>query len=503
VSEMTLELASGGEVARMSTSRGAGFTFTSNAPACLGCYFPLRIRVSCSTAAWCSAEAEAVGDWHARWELAGDASDLLRILRKSMTSTHIYAPAVGRASHVLQSLSIHKGKKRQRSAEDGDESESDDESQFIATAKSEDGRSRASSKSRAESYASFTANQLEQFRTAGLEPGDDIPKAPFPHRSASPPRNALLEVQAELQELNPPLAHVDPIHFESVQYKANNDRESLRNRHLGVLITIMHSMLAKQDFQRAGKAWGLLLRSGYMSWAPYDRTGDQAMDVRTNGRWGIGAEILMRGGFEEPSPIREEQADGTTSQPDECDREFSEEGFQKARQYYERLIVQYPEHHRRKGPKAGSFYAAMFSLWIYEVNEKSRRAQLKVKNDGAEERKRAKPKKPLSMPRNRHTGGVDDILTPAEELLLDNIKSKEQDGAEEIAARMDGVVLTPPFDKNAELLQLRGMVALWVADLTGDRTGGIETARQFFQKSQENGGRRVRDLENSSIIGEE
>jgi hypothetical protein len=426
------------------------------------------------------------------------------IVRKNMPSAHIYAPALGRSSHVLQSLSIQKGKKRRRIAEDSEESESEDEPELNPTTKSDDGQSRASSKSRAESYASFTANQLEQLRTAGLEPGDDIPKAPFPHRSASPPRNVLLDVQAELQELNPPLAHVDPIHFESVQYKANNDRESLRNQHLGVLITIMHTMLTKQDFHRAGRAWGLLLRSGYMSRASYNRTGHQAMDVRTNSRWGIGAELLMRGAFEGPPIVRDTHSDATTPEQEGYLGEFSEEGFKKARQYYERLIVQYPEHPSRKGPAAGSFYAAMFSLWIYEVNEKSKRAKHNLENNRLEDMKWAQRKKhPTSLLRDRNEYSSDEIPTPAEELLLDNIKDEELEGAKEIVARMDGVLLTPPFDKNAELLQLRGMVALWVTDLTGDHTDGIETAREFFLRSQDNGGKLVEDMENSNMIGEE
>jgi hypothetical protein len=426
-----------------------------------------------------------------------------------MASFHIYAPAHGKSNHVLQSLSNQRGRKRRRGAEDDDESEPDEDAQFTSTARSEDGRSRASSRSLAESYASFTANQLEQLRTAGLEPGDENPKAPFPHRSASPPRNTLLEVKTELQELNPPLAHVDPMYYEALPFKANDEQETLRSKHLGVLVAIMHSMLAKQDFQRAGKAWGLLLRSGYMSRTLNERAGHQGMDVRTNDRWGIGAEILMRGGFEDPQPVRNEPAvlsrTATASQlaqPEGYAPQFLEEGFKKARQYYERLIVQYPEHHKRKGASASSFYGAMFSLWIFEVNEKSKRARDKVMKDSDDRKGSNKVESQLSSSLGNSRSSSDGTPTPVDELLLENIKSKELEEAEEIATKMDGVLVTPPFDKNAELLHLRGMVALWLGDLKGDRTSGIEKAEEYFARSHERGGRLWKGIQNINIRSE-
>jgi hypothetical protein len=410
-----------------------------------------------------------------------------------MATIHAFAPALGSSSHVLEELSTRKRSKRQLQREDDDTSETENEAYFTPTANSD----RGSSKSRAGSYTFFTANQLEQFRTAGLEPGDDIPKAPFPHRSNSPPRNPLFEVHAELQQLSPPLAHVEPIHFEAAPFKANEDRESLRNNHLANLTTILHCMLAKQDFHRAGRAWGLLLRSGYMSRTLHTRTGHQAMDVRANERWGIGAEILMRGAFDEPKTMPEKSAalvhPDTPSQIDKLEEyipDFSEAGFKKARHYYERLIVQYPEHHRRKGAKSSSFYAAMFSLWIFETNERSKRAKLGLPKIGNKERIQS----PFSSDGD-HSSSSNDFPTPAQELVFEAIQNKELQDAEEIVARLDEVLATPPFDKNAELLQLRGMIALWIGDLKGDRTSGVESAQPFFQRSQKNGGRLWKGIE--------
>jgi hypothetical protein len=311
-----------------------------------------------------------------------------------------------------------------------------------------------------------------------LEPGEDIPKHPFPHAPARPHKNSLREVKSELQEVKPPLVHIDSTYYEATPFKAQDHRESLREKHLAVLVTVLHRMLLKGDYHRAGRAWGLLLRSGYLVRDVKQRVGHFSMDVRSHDRWGIGAEILMRGG------TRNLHTNGSGEVTDEFDSlqeevDFSEPGFRAAREYYERLIVQYPEHHKRKGAKASIFYAAMFSLWIYEIHAKSRQAQSRVENGEGEI-----PAYP------EHKGSESPINPESRESLIRAVKEAEYEDAKDIASRLGELVVTPPYDKNPELLQLSGMVALWIGDLQegNTRDKAMEQAKSFFLRSRANGG---------------
>jgi hypothetical protein len=143
---------------------------------------------------------------------------------------------------------------------------------------------------------------------------------------------------------------------------------------------------------------------------------------------------------------------------------FSEEGFELAREYYERLIIQFPN--RKTAPNAvdeRTFYPAMFSLWIFEVSEKSNMARRKAQEEAQRQRSR-------SMSIDSVLG--DDIqLSHAQ---VETIQVEELARATEIAERLDQLVASPPFDKQASLLQLRGNVGLWVSDLLSSRLADDE-----------------------------
>jgi hypothetical protein len=121
---------------------------------------------------------------------------------------------------------------------------------------------------------------IDQFTAAGLKPSDPIPEPPFP---AAPEGysarqfDALKEAKKQLRELHPPL-YEPPVFSSSKDGKVGSQQQ-----HLGVMNAIVHRFLAQGDYARASRAWGLLIR------AMPDGT-----DVRAFGRWGIGAEILMR-----------------------------------------------------------------------------------------------------------------------------------------------------------------------------------------------------------------
>jgi hypothetical protein len=53
----------------------------------------------------------------------------------------------------------------------------------------------------------------------------------------------------------------------------------------------------------------------------------------------------------------------------------------------------------------------------------------------------------------------------------DAIQVEELARAMEIVERLDQLVASPPFDKQASLLQLRGHIGLWVCDLLSGKVG--------------------------------
>ncbi|KAE9976848.1 hypothetical protein EG328_002376 [Venturia inaequalis] len=232
--------------------------------------------------------------------------------------------------------------------------------------------------------------------------------------------------------------------LDRVRHKVN--REGLREQHVANLTTLMHHMLLKGDFERAGRAWALLLRSGRLAKNIKTNAGYLSMDVTAHNRWGIGAELLLRNTRED------------TDQQTE-DTHLSEEAFRAARDYYERLIVQYPVHHQRKGPSATNFYAAMFSLWIYEASQRCNFADAHSSSEDDSERLRA-------------------------------AKERELGDARVIASRLDDVIGAPPLDKNPELLQIRAMVALWLGTLQGGEAQetAFERAKGLLLRSRANGG---------------
>lgn len=309
---------------------------------------------------------------------------------------------------------------------------------------------------RPQSYASYASSELAQLRTAGLLPEeeDEVPVAPFPHAPTRTSRAHYGAVKAheDLAKLPTPLYAAGAATKEdSVGLRTETD--ALKRTHLDVLTAIMHRCLLERDYERAGRAWGIILRTQV--------SGGHPVDVRNNGRWGIGAEILLH---------RTSAADHRDQQQsplsDSTQGMFSEEGFELAKEYYERLIVQYP--HRRTLPHAideRTFYPAMFSLWICEISEKSQRAMKKI-TDQAERRSRAS----RSMSSDSIAGRDLDSIRPQQ----DAVKLEELTRAMEVAERLDRLIVSPPFDKQASLLQLRGNVSLWVADLILGRTSPDE-----------------------------
>ena len=226
--------------------------------------------------------------------------------------------------------------------------------------------------------------------------------------------------------------------------KSKSHTTGLRKQHLAALMAVLHRCLMAGDYLRAGRAWGMLLRA--------ERNG-RTMDVRTYGRWGIGAEILL---FRDAQRFQQDhpQADGAEASNDQSTADylqaaldssslFSIEGFRKARGYYERLILQYP--YRKTMPNVVSsldFYPAMFSLWIYAVQSEH---TAMLSNPGA----------------SRPDIGSDNVGEDREI----RIRHATCRSASEIASHLDELLVSPPYSDQASLWRLRAMVDLWIADL--------------------------------------
>ncbi|KAI1961938.1 hypothetical protein LOZ58_003016 [Ophidiomyces ophidiicola] len=310
-----------------------------------------------------------------------------------------------------------------------------------STVKSERSR-RSVSSSAAAAAAVLTPAEAHQYRVAGHAPDSDLPGGNFPHSrrgsmssAATPfvaPRRRR-DVERDLALLNPPV-------FVRGRSTMTTTRSTLRLRHLGVLTTILHRCLLQGDYVRAGRAWGLLLR---------DEWGGHALDVRTEGRWGVGAEILLRS-----------RNGGDGGEEDDDGGWFSRAGFDKARYYYDRLVLHFP--YRKHAPHALGplhFYPAMFGLWISIVQEESRAAR-EAPLDEPEPEFIYDPNENMSICSGT---APDDRRRRAHAVA--RARTAELDEAQRIAARLDDLLVSPPFSDSYELLRLRAMISLWIGDL--------------------------------------
>lgn len=386
-----------------------------------------------------------------------------------MSPWHTFALPHG-TRRVLTTESANPTKDRKRKRDDDDSVEAEDNDSASGTT------------SRKSISLSRTANKPpDQHNISGLGADEEIPLHPFPHAPQPQKTTVLDRVRHGLHSLDPPLAHLDPSWYEpsSKHNAGEHAKEGLREKHLANLTTLLHHMLLKGDFERAGRAWALLLRSGRFTKSIKSNTGYLSMDVTARNRWGIGAELLMRNTQNNGHVRNSAYMQGTDEQSENM-HNFSEEGFRAARGYYERLIVQYPVHHQRKGPSATDFYAAMFSLWIYEASQRSKSAEQSLASGERESSTSPAFGQSLS----------DEDAEDDRDRRLRAVKARELGDARMIASRLDDVIGAPPLDKNAELLQIRAMVALWVGTLQGGRAQetAFERAKDLLLRSRANGG---------------
>ncbi|KAF3052878.1 hypothetical protein E8E11_010892 [Didymella keratinophila] len=337
--------------------------------------------------------------------------------------------------------------------------EARDDGDHSSNSDSDAGQRSRTSRSNAHSHPSFASAELAQLRVAGLLPEEEyrVPPSPFPHAPArvAKPYLGAAKIQKELAGPPSRLYTASNTATQRDNTSSQTEASNLRRTHLNVLSTVMHRCLQDRDYDRAGRAWGMILRT--------QATHGNTVDLRNHGRWGIGAEILLR---RKPAGVAgNDQNDDAASAGADVDV-FTEQGFELAREYYERLIVQHPT--RKQAPHAvdqRSFYPAMFSLWIQEVNEKSNRAKRRNAEDVRRSRSRSMSIDSVDGQTNMNDARSREDAVQVEELA----------GAMEIAERLDDLVKSPPFDKQASLLYLRGQIALWISDLIVGNTAATAT----------------------------
>lgn len=350
----------------------------------------------------------------------------------------------------------------------------------------------------------LTPNESHQYRIAGLPFDRELPGGHFPHGPAKEGYPIKENVPARLFEdlsfLNPPI----------FAPQAGAHQGNLRLQHLGVLTAVLHRSLLRGDYTRAGRAWGLILREEFRG---------SPVDVRSEGRWGIGAEILLRRGQSDAPTAARDSSRNTASDEGNISFPFTQNGFTQAKEYYERLILNHP--YSRSAPHVISalhFYPAMFGLWIYVAQGRSKMAVKDVMD--------------LENTPDERSDEEDSSIDSSRESkkrhsLIATIRTQELEQAQQIATRLDQLLGSPPYSDSPELLELRGMVSLWIGDLfvlslptpreilndnevdvdamdTDDMVGSLETRRaqrqamekrqaevqkskEFLEKAQERG----------------
>ncbi|KAL4996995.1 extracellular mutant protein 11-domain-containing protein [Aspergillus recurvatus] len=292
----------------------------------------------------------------------------------------------------------------------------------------------------------LSPEEAHQYRVAGLPFNEELPDTKhFPHAPVKE-RNRKVNnrgsILKELSALSPPIYAP-----QSAAHQGN-----LRLHHLAVLTSVLHRCLLEGDYIRAGRAWGLIIREQFSG---------NSIDVRADDRWGIGAEILLRKDRQVSDELPEGERTDSSRDGDLSRLLFTRKGFEDAKQYYETLIVQHP--YQKTAPNAISalhFYPAMFGLWIYVTQEESAYARRVLKKRDPASHRESWDDEEAGC----ENDGQDDWWERYQNLAA-GIRAKELAEAERISARMDGVLTSPPYSDSPELLELRGMVSQWIADL--------------------------------------
>lgn len=221
-------------------------------------------------------------------------------------------------------------------------------------------------------------------------------------------------------------------------------RRNLKKQHFTALNTVLHKCVLEGDFTRASRALGLLLRF---------KIRGQYVDLRRKDLWGLAGEILLRRGG--ATDVQESTTEDCTF--------FTEKGFQDAKSFYERLILQYPyQKQRPRDISAVHFYHAMFSLWIMHLQSKYCKALYEI------DRATNSPGQP-QPPDSRDDptqvkSQVCDLTLRSDEQQM-QIKIEQIGEVQALEERLGGLVLQVPYDQDKSMNKLHDDVVQWLYDL--------------------------------------
>ena len=291
--------------------------------------------------------------------------------------------------------------------------------------------------------ASLPTHIAHQYRIAGQPFTQDLPGAGFPHRAQDHPEGLLTTARLATE-----LANVKPPVLETAQQNQQLSRANiiLKQTHLATLYTLMHKCLLRSDCMRAARAMGMLLRT--------EISGEQ-IDIRSQNIWGIGAEILLqsKGQSMRMSEGHGEDQNERLIEPNTVP--LTREGFDQAKDYFERLILEFPyQKWRTDRLSALHIYPVMFSQWIAFIVDQQTRAMANLRGDN-------NPSPTLDDDSDASSEG---LASNREE--LESIRKATLEKAREIANRMDEVMQSFPYSDDATMWQLRGDLHLWLADLS-------------------------------------
>lgn len=289
---------------------------------------------------------------------------------------------------------------------------------------------------------------VDRYETSRNGTSEDNPRGNSPHASPQPISKILhsranWKIKKELATVKPPLYVATEIGQNTPSDNPTSERfgaMGLRQKHLAIITVILHRCVLDGDYTRAGRAWGMLLRA--------EESG-HCMDPRSHDRWGLGAEVLLR-------RKSQDDEDDLNSGSDKVDMPNPSAGppigvgeFMKAKDYYDRLALQYP--YRKSCPTAAGpleFYMAVFSLWIFSVNEWTSVTSTSLgKSD------------------NNISSSDSEASNQSQEPSRADIRRETLQRAQDIAGRLDELLTSPPYSDNARFWRLYGMVALWIGNL--------------------------------------
>ncbi|KAJ8064185.1 hypothetical protein OCU04_006536 [Sclerotinia nivalis] len=391
---------------------------------------------------------------------------------------------------------------------------------------------------------SLTPAEVMQYRLAGLGLDKELPSKigvkHWPHRGLPPTYS--INSDDHDSATNSRANGEDDSEEESAKSRRERERRkrdekktgrsNLRIQHLSVLVAIMMRNLGEGDMERAGRAWALLLRM---------QIAGKGVEIRKTGYWGIGAELLMRGAVNQQRKewweVDAEEASGDEANIDsdwepkgddkgerggeegEEKRYGTAEGLLKVKDYYERLILQYPYKRQFHGSvNALDFWPAMLGCEIYGIQFEHKAGLRKIAKQAEKDEEGDISDSDISdeeeeMDDDDEEGDPGDKAFAAHQRRQDRLHKRRKEkrweerdevrrtalvATELVAQRMDELMTTPPYSDSKVLIRLRGMIALYIGDLCVPekwesdeewlgkvRGGAMEADRRFLGRQRD------------------